>query len=84
MAEWDAKVATGAAAMAFPRPPLPPSPCTEALRRMFPDATVPQPRSVVVTAWGKDPWALGSYSYFAKPSGGGAAALLDYEQAYRE
>lgn len=36
------------------------------LKSMYPNATIPaQPREYYVTRWAQDPWARGSYSYFA-------------------
>eukprot|EP00811_Abedinium_folium_P032575 NODE_5609_length_1753_cov_3.156827.p1 GENE.NODE_5609_length_1753_cov_3.156827~~NODE_5609_length_1753_cov_3.156827.p1 ORF type:complete len:470 (-),score=125.96 NODE_5609_length_1753_cov_3.156827:246-1655(-) len=43
--------------------------CTAALRRAFPEASVPQPRALHVMRWGRDPHAAGSWTYYAAGSG---------------
>ena len=41
-----------------------------ALERVFGKDKVPEPRATVVSKWGSDPFALGSYSFVAKGSSG--------------
>lgn len=37
----------------------------DALRRLYGDAVVPRPETIVATAWGRDPFARGAYSFDA-------------------
>ena len=41
------------------------SEATAQLRKMFGETTVPAPREVIITRWGQDRFAKGSYSYLA-------------------
>lgn len=43
--------------------------CVAALRRAHPGVSVPEPRAVHVTRWGRDVHALGSWTYYAAGSG---------------
>lgn len=45
------------------------------LRSLFGAASVPEPLSYVVTAWGKDPFSFGSYSYVKRGQTSGAGAI---------
>lgn len=47
---------------------------TQILQRIYPDMNVPAPEESIITRWGSDPYAFGSYSYIG-PDGTGA----DYE-----
>ncbi|KAI9812419.1 MAG: hypothetical protein M1827_004650 [Pycnora praestabilis] len=51
---------------------------TDSLRKMFAPKHVPEPSEVVITRWGKDRFARGSYSYVAKE-----ALLDDYDAMAR-